>query len=131
MYKKYLKRKISYNELTELIKELIFDIEENCKLYACYAYPKTIRSILTACTYSDIAHHFSDKEYFGIFQESIFLSQIIKILDKMCSDGMITYLEVKNKKRYKSIEHPVEDDLSDEELEEIHSLLNFDEVFDE
>ena len=120
----YLRKKISYNELTSLIKQLIYDIESNCHLYRCYAYPKTIRSILTGSTYSEIAYHFNEKKYFGIFVDSIYLSEIIMLLDKMCGDEIITYTMSNNKKLYKSIKHEVDTTLSKKDIKEINSLID-------
>lgn len=124
----YLKKKITYDELTNLLKQLIYDVESNCHLYRCYAYPKTIRSILTGSTFSEIAYHFSDKKYFGIFIDSIYLSEIINLLDRMCKEGIITYTISKNKKLYKSINHEVDTTLSENDIKEISSLIEMTEV---
>ena len=132
MYRKYLNMKISYSELTSLIKELINDIEQNCDIYRCFAFPKTIRSVLIASQYSDIAHHFRDKKYYGIFKNTIYLSHVIRILNRMCDEKYIYFVDVNNKRLYKTLNDYTHDDmeinLTEKELKEIESLLNIEDL---
>ena len=123
----YLRKKVSYATLSNMIKRMIYDIESNCHLYNCYAYPKTIRSILTGSSLSSIAYHFSDKDYFGVFIDSIYLQELMNFMDRLCKEGVITYTISKGKKLYKSIEHIVDTTLSDEDILEIDSLITMDE----
>ena len=54
----------NYDKLNTILVDFIKDIEILSKKVHCYAYPKTMRSILTAAEKSPIASNFSDKYYY-------------------------------------------------------------------
>lgn len=85
-----MEKNISYVSLKNVLTEVISDIEENCERYHCYAYPKTIRSILTANEKSSIASHFMNKSYYGIIHEKISSKVISDLLDELEGEGKIS-----------------------------------------
>lgn len=118
---------IRRKKLKALMELLVKDIESNSKELHCYAYPKTIRSILIGSPNSQIACHFSEKPYFGILKKKPTLSKIQKLFDTLVEEGNLSFEMHNGKKRYVSnekMEKNRKNSLSDEEISEIDDLLN-------
>lgn len=120
---------MSYDSLKSVLVKIVYDIEENCESYHCYAYPKTIRSILTANEKSSIASHFMNKSYYGIIHGKIPSKVISDLLDELEGEGKISSVISNGKKMYLSIDNVRSKkskitSLSQDELDEINSLLD-------
>ncbi len=95
----------STKELNILLPQVIKDIEENSKKFGCYAYPKTIRSIINGVEKSAVAHHFSNKPYFGVYKDDkLSLNSIEIALEDLVLTHIIFKKNVNGKTRYTSKE---------------------------
>lgn len=93
---------MNYEDLNWLLIDVVKDIENKSKKIHCYAYLKTIRSILTAAEKSPIAPHFKEKKYYGQYNY-ISLNKLEKVLDNLCDEEKLTFVMHNGKKRYASI----------------------------
>lgn len=120
---------MSYELLKIHLIDMVKDLEKNSSMLHCFAYPKTIRSILTANENSPIACNFSNKTYYGIIRGKIPTKTISEILDELVSDGKLRSVIKNGKKLYISIDNNGSYDsdnieLSEADIDEIDSLLN-------
>lgn len=97
------------DELKLLLLQLIKDVEQQSKKIGCYAYPKTIRSILTASEKSAIAQHFKGKKYYGYIDHKISLTQLSTMLDELVNEGYLSTMQHNDKKRYVSSQKEIPD----------------------
>lgn len=86
------------DEFQLLLLQLVLDIEKNSKKIGCYAYPKTIQSILTASEKSPIAQFFKDKNYYGYLDHKISIIRLSEILDGLVNEGYLSFLLSNGKK---------------------------------
>lgn len=97
------------DEFKLLLLQLIKDIELQSKKIGCYAYPKTIRSILTASEKSKVAQHFKGKKYYGYVDHKMSLTKLSAMLDELVEEGYLTTILHNDKKRYVSSQKEIPD----------------------
>ncbi|MBU9896902.1 hypothetical protein KSW27_11960 [Holdemanella biformis] len=116
------------DEFKLLLLQLIKDIELQSKKIGCYAYPKTIRSILTASEKSKIAQHFKGKKYYGYVDHKMSLTKLSAMLDELVEEGYLTTILHNDKKRYvsKDEELPTSEEIDETDFDLIDYLFSED-----
>ena len=81
------------------IIKLVKDLEDTREEYGGYSYVRTIRNILEGNENSEIANHFSNKEYYGAY-EFLSLSRAEEIMDELVAEGKLKVILAKRGKLY-------------------------------
>ena len=118
---------MDYSCLNSILIDVVKDIEEKCRTVHCYAYPKTIRSILTAAEKSPIAPHFSDKYYYGKFSY-LSLGKLEETLLMLCNENKLCYTIHKDKKRFGSVKGIKKNNQSNTEVYKGLTKKDYDEI---
>lgn len=122
-------KNMSYEDIKKMLISVISDIEAKSSELNCFAYPTTIKSILTASPYSPYSNSFIENKYYG-YLKNLYTNDLIRNLELLCKNGDLEFYLYTNKKgftkkRYKTIVTVSEDDikLTEKELKEIDSIF--------
>ena len=77
-------------ELSNLLVEILSDLENTQPYYHGYGYRRTVRNILTGNKDSEVAANFKDKRYYGIMKY-LSLRDTESLLNKLVEKRIITY----------------------------------------
>ena len=90
--------------ITELLLQMVKDLEDTREIYQGYSYVRTMRNILVGKEGALIAPYFQSKPYYGLFDE-LKLEEAEYYFDNLAKAGLLDIIHTDNGKLYCTHEH--------------------------